>query len=290
MGMETNKLKNLILILGLLITCVACKVDMQAQMTNASVQPNVTNGTDNNPIIDEINNSTEDTPVEPEIIYNDQGYIKDVEVLNYLTQEVVQPVLIDLSELEEMQFTIQNLEYNLENCVRKTNTYKESNGSNTEEFEISGTSCDINYYESLNQELNSSGKTLKTYSQLEVLNSELTETSKLKSAVHQERLDLLNPDEGSSVFKIENRISSLNLVLSDGSELYFISEYSDNGIIGMGKISVRSQELLVKGITIKGSVESYIVDENGTVENYYFLNGDQVEEFQYRVAFPASLP
>lgn len=280
--METKNLKNLILSLSLLISSVACNVEMQSQYNASSLSQ--THGTDNNPWVDG------DNPINPSLIYNEEGYIEDVELLEYLTTEVIQPVLGDLTKLEEMQINIENLQYTPENCTRETNSYTESDSTITEEFAITGDNCDINYYDSVNQEVTNTGKTLKSYSVLEILNADLNETSDLKSAVYQQRLDLLNPQTGSSVYKIDNRISSINLVLSDASEIYYTSEYSDNGIIGVGKISVRSQEVLVKGVTVKGSIESYIVDESSPVLNYYFLNGGQVDESQYRLTFPASLP
>lgn len=255
---------------------------MQSQYNASSLSQ--THGTDNNPWVDG------DNPINPSLIYNEEGYIEDVELLEYLTTEVIQPVLGDLTKLEEMQINIENLQYTPENCTRETNSYTESDSTITEEFAITGDNCDINYYDSVNQEVTNTGKTLKSYSVLEILNADLNETSDLKSAVYQQRLDLLNPQTGSSVYKIDNRISSINLVLSDASEIYYTSEYSDNGIIGVGKISVRSQEVLVKGVTVKGSIESYIVDESSPVLNYYFLNGGQVDESQYRLTFPASLP
>ena len=280
--METKNLKNLILSLSLLISSVACNVEMQSQYNASSLSQ--THGTDNNPWVDG------DNPINPSLIYNEEGYIEDVELLEYLTTEVIQPVLGDLTKLEEMQINIENLQYTPENCTRETNSYTESDSTITEEFAITGDNCDINYYDSVNQEVTNTGKTLKSYSVLEILNADLNETSDLKFAVYQQRLDLLNPQTGSSVYKIDNRISSINLVLSDASEIYYTSEYSDNGIIGVGKISVRSQEVLVKGVTVKGSIESYIVDESSPVLNYYFLNGGQVDESQYRLTFPASLP
>ncbi|MEE6249351.1 MAG: hypothetical protein VX583_03060 [Bdellovibrionota bacterium] len=280
--MKTKNLKNLILSLSLLISSVACNVEMQSQYNASSLSQ--THGTDNNPWVDG------DNPINPSLIYNEEGYIEDVELLEYLTTEVIQPVLGDLTKLEEMQINIENLQYTPENCTRETNSYTESDSTITEEFAITGDNCDINYYDSVNQEVTNTGKTLKSYSVLEILNADLNETSDLKSAVYQQRLDLLNPQTGSSVYKIDNRISSINLVLSDASEIYYTSEYSDNGIIGVGKISVRSQEVLVKGVTVKGSIESYIVDESSPLLNYYFLNGGQVDESQYRLTFPASLP
>ena len=280
--MKTKNLKNLILSLSLLISSVACNVEMQSQYNASSLSQ--THGIDNKPWVDG------DNPINPSLIYNEEGYIEDVELLEYLTTEVIQPVLGDLTKLEEMQINIENLQYTPENCTRETNSYTESDSTITEEFAITGDNCDINYYDSVNQEVTNTGKTLKSYSVLEILNADLNETSDLKSAVYQQRLDLLNPQTGSSVYKIDNRISSINLVLSDASEIYYTSEYSDNGIIGVGKISVRSQEVLVKGVTVKGSIESYIVDESSPVLNYYFLNGGQVDESQYRLTFPASLP
>lgn len=290
--METKLINHIILCIGLLFTSVACKVDMQAQVSmknqiedDSSISDGYESGNENNPLV-----ADEDEPIEPEEIYDEEGYIADPEILDFLIQEGTEPVLNDLVSLEELQIKIKDLSYDSENCFTEFTDSTDSSGSYYEDLYIFGNSCQINYESNLSDEVLNNGKLVKLYSKLDVLDETLVQSSKLKSAVHQERIELLNPESGSSIYKINYRISSLNLVLKDGSEVFYQSEYTDNGITGEGKISLREQEVLISGITIKGLIESHIVSETSSAVHYYFLNGAPVDASQYRRAFPSSLP